>query len=75
MGLKYNSQSVIYLHNFKNGVHTIPGTPYSAEYIQIIDYHSVVHKVPIPYLVSLYFDNYNCIDKHKHVIQYKLVSS
>ena len=72
MGYKYNTRNTIFFISSKGAAHTMPGIPYSAEFIRSTDAHPVVRKVPRPYLASLYFENNNCIDKHNHARQYEL---
>jgi len=66
MGYKDNSRSVIFFLASKGAAHTLPGVPYSADFIRDTDQHQCCRKIPRPYLASTYYLHNNKIDMHNH---------
>ena len=72
MGYKYNSRSVIFFLASKGAAHTLPGIPYSADFIRSTDQHQCCRKIPRPHLASTYYLHNNKIDMHNHARQFEL---
>ena len=72
MGYKYNSRSVIFFLASKGAAHTLPGVPYSADFIRSTDQHQCCRKIPRPHLASTYYLHNNKIDMHNHARQFEL---
>jgi hypothetical protein len=71
IGYKYNSRKVLCFLATKNAGATTPGVPYRARFVDD-NRNLVARPVERPEVLSNYFKQSNCVDKHNHARQYEL---
>lgn len=72
MVYKSTSRSVIFFHASKGAAHTLPGVPYSANFIQSTVHHQYCRKIPHHHLAPTDYLHNNTIDMHNYARQFEL---